>query len=655
MSLLRLAIITAVLLLWLGKSAVAQSVTCSATQLCPNNLCCNAQGWCTSTADACSAAAGCQSQCRTIPSPASVCNATSTAVTAQSLGSSALQAQQKLQMEQLQAVTEPYFGKSLTIDPIVDAVRDANCTYRYELQPCELLEIMGGPDECPYCMYYYEHIKEATQMFDLDCPIRLASFLGQIRHETMNLQRLWQPIDNGAGAIHIIPANFHLVIKGVPRLLNDFSKEFPQLSPDLPGIAGNLVQQIDIAAFLMRPEHAFLTAGWWYVQGASTVLSQNGCEDLRIPADVGLGEQSDIPIIVSGVPRMPTSGFFEVARCIFGDGPDPGLAQREQYYVEARNVTDGFKPQPHPPGTPDDKRSSDSNGNNNGGSNGNSDNGVFGPHSQTVTIILSTVGGVFAFVFLVSAWQRHKRDVKHVANRLSVVLSQAGNNDDDFAEQGHATRSFKGPMDLHRESMMSQVQNTRPLSAADLKRRSELYPAVPLPVLDGNVPPSPTVAVAPAEMSSDAIEATPADTSVSMNRPDMANAATEEYNTVGNMDSLYRTSTATVHIPTLHRIVYQPVEAYNPRASMAASSMYMDPNAAFQPMYPPLPMHLQQIQLQQQYQYQQQQQQQQQHPYPVAAGANTVEYPPPARLSRLSFVSASPPDSPYGPSSTGLP
>jgi hypothetical protein len=85
-----------------------------------------------------------------------------------------------------------------------------------------------------------------------------------------------------------------------------------------------------VSDLLARPEHTFLVAGWWFRMGAQKLMGFNGCTDLRVDADKGLGSES-------GPKTKDSTGFYRVTRCVFGEATDPGLEQRVQYYNEIYN------------------------------------------------------------------------------------------------------------------------------------------------------------------------------------------------------------------------------------------------------------------------------------------------------------------------------
>ncbi|KAL7751055.1 hypothetical protein RI367_003635 [Sorochytrium milnesiophthora] len=198
----------------------------------------------------------------------------------------------------------------------------ATCNSSYVMQPCDFVQIMGGSAACPYCLYYYPHVMEAMARYNMTSPQRIAAFLAQIRHETAGLSTLWQHLDNGAGGIHMIPTNFPAAIAGIPQLNNTFNVQYAGSLP-LGNIASDTTLQYRVALFIMRAEHAFLTAGWWFASGAQQILGSNGCGDLRQDADSGIGE-----------PNTP-SGYYKISLCIFGSLADQGLPQRVSYYQSA--------------------------------------------------------------------------------------------------------------------------------------------------------------------------------------------------------------------------------------------------------------------------------------------------------------------------------
>jgi hypothetical protein len=138
---------------------------------------------------------------------------------------------------------------------------------------------------------------------------------------------MYQPIDGGAGAVHLLPSYFHLAVSGIPQLnqayQREFSKRYP-LSQLQSVVQTDPAFREQIGQLLSRQEYTFLVAGWWMTDGAQqTMGTQLGCGDLRVDMDRGLGETDS---------TAKNSGFYRVTECVYGTISDPGLAQRLQYY-----------------------------------------------------------------------------------------------------------------------------------------------------------------------------------------------------------------------------------------------------------------------------------------------------------------------------------
>jgi len=242
---------------------------------CANGLCCSQFGFCGSTSEYCGS--GCQS------------------------------------------------GPCVTQSPIPSPTP---CSPKHTMSQSDLLTIMGGSSICTNCNTYYPYIVSALETYNLDCPLRTAAFLAQVRHETAALSTLYQPADNGAGAIHMIPTNFRVACEDISGLRDVFNSEFPGCTKSSPCQCGS---DVEAGQIIQRPEWAFKTGGWWFAQGSRKQLSSSlGCEDLRTYADVGLGTQN------------PVTGYYKISQCIFGSLNDQGLSQRVSYYNTATSVTSAW-------------------------------------------------------------------------------------------------------------------------------------------------------------------------------------------------------------------------------------------------------------------------------------------------------------------------
>ncbi|PRP73875.1 hypothetical protein PROFUN_16493 [Planoprotostelium fungivorum] len=163
---------------------------------------------------------------------------------------------------------------------------------------------------------YINDLNDVLKKYNLNTPKRMAGFLAQVRHETAGLTTFYQPIDGGAGAIHMLPANFRIACEDVAEIKSAFTKKFGSCRGGSDRDAG---------ALLGNPRLAFLTGAWWMAEGSRKILG-GPCGDLRPVLDQGLGSQN------------PLSGYYLVSRCIFGGSYDAGLAQRVKYYNTAKKV-----------------------------------------------------------------------------------------------------------------------------------------------------------------------------------------------------------------------------------------------------------------------------------------------------------------------------
>lgn len=179
----------------------------------------------------------------------------------------------------------------------------------------QLQQIMGTSRDLTSFLPY---IQTALNTYDMKTPLRIAAFLAQVRHETAGLSTFYQPADNGAGAIHMLPQNFRIACAEIPSLRQAMTSAYGSCSGGSDVAAGQIVAQLP---------YTFLTGGWWFVQGSKEIMGWTSCGDLRVNADQGLGS-----------PGTPGTGYYEISRCIFGNGPDAGLAQRISYYRLAVQV-----------------------------------------------------------------------------------------------------------------------------------------------------------------------------------------------------------------------------------------------------------------------------------------------------------------------------
>ena len=57
-------------------------------------------------------------------------------------------------------------------------------------------------NDCFDCATYLPHLNTALQEGNMLCPLRVTAFLAQSRHETDGFLQMYQPVDDGAGALH---------------------------------------------------------------------------------------------------------------------------------------------------------------------------------------------------------------------------------------------------------------------------------------------------------------------------------------------------------------------------------------------------------------------------------------------------------------------
>ncbi|KAI9189585.1 hypothetical protein H9P43_001018 [Blastocladiella emersonii ATCC 22665] len=288
---------------------------------------------CSKSGNACDASRGCQGNCRAIPDPA--------------------------KCDDFKSALFPNLTATDSVTLAIPARRPAECGDTvpvHALHPCELVEAMGGADECPYCTYYYDRLREAAEMYDVaagDCSrsgygaTRYASFLAQVRHETGSLTTLHQPLDNGAGGLHMIPRQWLTAIDAVPRLKEAWAKEpmFRGITDDqMKNIESNKTLERFVGLWLQWPENAFGYSAWWMPAGAA-LLEEPECGDLRVQMDIGLGSWDR--------KRNISSGYYEVSRCIYGSlwddwGRDARLKVWQAVYpVTQKWKSDGYY---HSPG-----------------------------------------------------------------------------------------------------------------------------------------------------------------------------------------------------------------------------------------------------------------------------------------------------------------
>ena len=195
----------------------------------------------------------------------------------------------------------------------------------------QMVASMGGT--CANCAAYHASMLTALEEAGMLTPLRVANFLAQVRHETAGLSILYQPLDNGAGALHMLPFNFRYACEDVPGLRQAFADAFPACAASRSTPCG-CGSDVEAGRIVQRQEFAFRTATWWYTMGAAKLMGRP-CGDLRPDADAGLGTPP-----ASGVASRqdPGTGYYKTSACIFGFAYDAGGPQRLRYW----DVTSGI-------------------------------------------------------------------------------------------------------------------------------------------------------------------------------------------------------------------------------------------------------------------------------------------------------------------------
>jgi len=211
---------------------------------------------------------------------------------------------------------------------------NGGCGYRVTHD--QLQRIMGrqGQD----LSQFVAPLNSALSRYAMDCPNRITAFLAQVRHETASLTIFFQPRDNGAGSLHMIPQNWAHVCRGVPEIRTMFAQRFANcgncectaqmVSNPMGAMATRAAKEI-----FAEPFAALLSGAWWFAEGAKTpeIFGWKGCGDLRLDADRGLG--------APGGSDCRHSGYHQITCCVFWTlGGEAGLGQRIAYYDLARSV-----------------------------------------------------------------------------------------------------------------------------------------------------------------------------------------------------------------------------------------------------------------------------------------------------------------------------
>ena len=173
---------------------------------------------------------------------------------------------------------------------------------------------------------------------DLTLP-RMAAFIATVMHETDLFRTFIQPIDNGTGSIHLIPANQIVACENIPLM-----SVLLQATSCPPGSADACICNPDaLMTMVESTRFAFVTGAWYIAQGAQIILGpSHGCYDLLSVADSGIGsvDQSCLTNPPSSIypAACQLSGFYFISYCVFGSLDDVGLNQRIFYYKVARAV-----------------------------------------------------------------------------------------------------------------------------------------------------------------------------------------------------------------------------------------------------------------------------------------------------------------------------
>eukprot|EP01029_Cantina_marsupialis_P028800 TRINITY_DN778016_c0_g1_i1.p1 TRINITY_DN778016_c0_g1~~TRINITY_DN778016_c0_g1_i1.p1 ORF type:complete len:311 (-),score=103.95 TRINITY_DN778016_c0_g1_i1:501-1433(-) len=193
-----------------------------------------------------------------------------------------------------------------------------SCSPKYTLTEQNLKDIGGCTTGCDG---FVSPVNTALSKYNLDCPKREAAFLAQIRHETAGFTSFIQTADDGAGAIHMLPANFRYACRKIPEIEEAFKTRFTTCTKADSCECG---EDSEAAQLIAEPDFAFLTAAWWFDSGSAELLGKTECADLGSDADIGLG-----------VWGPPQTGYNLISYCIKPDDNPASLTQRNQYYDDA--------------------------------------------------------------------------------------------------------------------------------------------------------------------------------------------------------------------------------------------------------------------------------------------------------------------------------
>jgi len=188
----------------------------------------------------------------------------------------------------------------------------------------ELKEIMETEESLAK---FVQPLNQMLKDNNLDCPLRIAAFLSQVRYETNGL-KIFSNAD-GSGAFHMNPNDIRVACADNPEVKSSFSHKYADCAEDDPCRCGKAEEIGDV---LQDPKYAFQTAAWLFSRGAS-ILRGSQCANLSKAADLGLGSEGDVK-----------SGFHHITRCLHGYDNNEGIDERIKYYNVALGVVKNWIP-----------------------------------------------------------------------------------------------------------------------------------------------------------------------------------------------------------------------------------------------------------------------------------------------------------------------
>jgi len=187
----------------------------------------------------------------------------------------------------------------------------------------ELQQIMGTSQSLSK---FVQPLNKMLKDNDLDCPLRIAAFLAQVRYETDGL-KIFLDTD-GAGAFHMIPSDIRIACYELPEVKATFAQTYKNCTQDSPCDCG---QDNEIVHVLQDPKYAFETAAWLFIRGA-TAIRGSKCSNLTGAADEGLGNSAGEVM----------SGFHHITRCLHGYDNTEALDQRIEFYNDALAIVNSW-------------------------------------------------------------------------------------------------------------------------------------------------------------------------------------------------------------------------------------------------------------------------------------------------------------------------